>query len=79
MTINLGLTPANLMSHVIISNTDRYLLRPRMFRGLPLSEIDTRVKLLGEEVAFPVCVSPMGAQCMVHHEGEAGTAKGKSD
>ena len=41
-----------------------------------VSELDTKVSLLGEEVAFPICVSPMGQQCVVHPEGEAATARG---
>ena len=52
----------------------RYRLRPRVLRDV--SKLDTKISLLGEEVAFPICVSPMGQQCVVHPEGEAATARG---
>ena len=43
-----------------------------------VSKLDTKVSLFGEEVAFPICVSPTAMQCMAHPEGEAATARGMS-
>ena len=56
-------------------STCSYRIRPRFLRDV--SKVDISTRLLGEEVAFPVGVSPTAAQCMAHPEGEAGTAKGK--
>ena len=41
-----------------------------------VSQLDVRVKLLGEWVEFPICVAPTAMQCMAHPEGEAATARG---
>ena len=41
-----------------------------------VSKLDTKVSLFGEEVAFPICVSPTAMHCMAHPEGEAATARG---
>ena len=38
--------------------------------------IDMSVSLLGEKVAFPVGVAPMGTQRLAHDDGEVATARG---
>ena len=52
----------------------RYQVRPRHVRDT--SDHDTKLTLLGEEIDFPVCVSPSGVQCCLHWEGEKATARG---
>jgi len=42
-----------------------------------VSQLDTKVKLFGEWVDFPICVAPTAMQCMAHCDGEAATARGK--
>jgi len=37
-----------------------------------------RLQLCGEEMAFPIFVSPTALQCVAHPEGESATAKGNS-
>jgi 4-hydroxymandelate oxidase len=49
-------------------------LRPRVLRDI--SQIDTRVTLLGNEIPFPILVAPMGRQKLFNPEGEAATARG---
>ena len=41
-----------------------------------VSRIATLTNILGEEISYPVCVSPTGMQCMARHEGELATARG---
>ena len=38
--------------------------------------MDMRTHLLGEEVAFPICVAPTAMQGMAHPDGELATARG---
>ena len=52
----------------------RIPLRPHVLRDV--SEVDTRVRLLGHEVPAPVCVAPVGYQTLAHHEGEVAMARG---
>ena len=52
----------------------RYRLRPRLLRDV--SSVDMRTRLLGEEVAFPICVAPTAMQRMAHPDGELATARG---
>ena len=59
---------------VVISVSIRYRLCPRMLRGI--SEVDMSTVLLGEEVAFPVGISPTAFHCMAHTDGELATARG---
>ena len=54
--------------------TCRYHLRPRFLRDV--SHIVTATCILGQEVSFPVCVSPTAMQCMAHYQGELATARG---
>ncbi len=49
-------------------------LRPRVL--VDVSKLDTRVKLLGQELPFPILLSPTGAQGFVHPEGELAVARG---
>ena len=35
------------------------------------------VRLLGEEISFPICAAPTVGQCMLHWEGEVATARGE--
>jgi len=49
-------------------------LRPRVL--VDVSKLDTRVKLFGEELPFPILLSPAGAQGFVYPEGDLATARG---
>ena len=53
----------------------RYRLRPRMLRDV--SNVDMRTRILGEEVASPVCVAATAMQRMAHEDGELATARGE--
>ena len=54
----------------------RYRLRPRMLRDV--SAVDMRTSILGQEVAFPVCVGATAMQRMAHVDGELATARGEA-
>ena len=61
---------------IIIETTCyRYRLRPRMLRDV--SNVDMRTRILGQEVAFPVCVAATAMQRMAHEDGELATARGE--
>src|SRR5262249_49364389 len=49
-------------------------LRPRVL--VDVSILDTRIRLFGEELAFPILLSPTGAQNFVHPDGELAVARG---
>jgi len=51
----------------------RLRIRPRMLQGI--EEVNTKTTILGEEIAFPVCVAPTAFQCMAHADGEKGTVR----
>ncbi len=53
---------------------DRIALRPRVL--VDVSKIDTRVKLLGEELPHPILLAPAASHRIVHREGEPATARG---
>lgn len=53
---------------------DRIRLRPRIL--MDVSRLDTRVTLLGHELAFPILLAPTAYHKMIHPEGEIATAKG---
>ncbi len=53
---------------------DRIRLRPRVL--VDVSRIDTSMRLLGEVLAFPILLAPVGAQCFVHPEGDLESARG---
>ncbi len=49
-------------------------LSPRVL--VDVSTLDTRVKLLGRELAFPILLAPTAYQQLSHPEGERATARG---
>lgn len=49
-------------------------LRPNVL--VDVSQLDTRVTLLGQEMAFPIVLAPIGNHQRVHPEGELATARG---
>jgi 4-hydroxymandelate oxidase len=53
---------------------DRIRLRPRIL--VDVSQIDTRVKLFGHELPFPILLAPTAYHKLAHPEGEIATAKG---
>jgi isopentenyl diphosphate isomerase/L-lactate dehydrogenase-like FMN-dependent dehydrogenase len=53
---------------------DRLRLRPRVL--VDVSTIDTRVRLLGLELAHPILLAPAADHRMVHPDGELATARG---
>lgn len=53
---------------------DRLRLDPRVL--VDVSRLDTRVTLLGRELAFPILIAPTAYHRMVHAEGEQATARG---
>ena len=52
----------------------RVRLRPRAL--VDVSNIDTRVTLLGREHAFPIVLAPTGYTAVFHADGERGVARG---
>lgn len=54
---------------------DRWVIRPRMLRGIADDGFDLSIEILGTTVAFPVLVAPCAYQRMAHPEGEAATAR----
>lgn len=52
---------------------NRLRMRPRIMRDV--SSLDMRTTILGDEVAFPICLSPTAMQQMAHPEGEKATAR----
>lgn len=53
---------------------DRIAVRPRVL--VDVSKIDTRVKLLGEDLPHPILLAPAASHRIVHKEGELATARG---
>ena len=56
---------------------DRIRLRPRVLRDV--SAVDTRVALLGRELAFPILLAPTAYHRVLHPEGELATARGAAE
>jgi 4-hydroxymandelate oxidase len=54
----------------------RLRLRPHVLRDV--SQLDTRVTLLGQEHAFPILLAPTSSHKLLHPEGEVATARGAS-
>lgn len=52
----------------------RIHFRPRMLRDV--SVMDTRTKLLGTEISFPVGIAPTGFHQLAWPDGEKSTARG---
>lgn len=55
---------------------DGIRLNPRVL--VDVSQIDTRLSLLGQDLAFPILLAPTAYHRMVHPEGEIETARGAS-
>ncbi len=53
---------------------DRIALRPRVL--VDVSKLDTRLKLLGEELPHPILLGPAASHRIAHPEGEIATARG---
>jgi 4-hydroxymandelate oxidase len=53
---------------------DRLRLKPRVL--VDVSQIDTRVKLLGLDLPHPILLAPVAYQKLFHKEGELATARG---
>jgi 4-hydroxymandelate oxidase len=51
----------------------RWRLLPRMMRGI--AAVDPRTTVLGQEIAMPVLLAPVGMQRLVHAEGERASAR----
>jgi 4-hydroxymandelate oxidase len=49
-------------------------LRPRVL--VDVSELDTRLRLFGQELPFPILLAPTGAQGLIHPEGDLEVAAG---
>ncbi|HLK22717.1 MAG TPA: alpha-hydroxy acid oxidase [Bryobacteraceae bacterium] len=52
----------------------RIRLRPRVL--VDVSQLDTRITLFGQELPFPILLSPTGAQGFVYPDGDLETARG---
>ena len=50
---------------------------PRMLQGVEDRDLTTEV--LGQEISYPLMVTPLGVQTLVHEEGELATARAASD
>jgi 4-hydroxymandelate oxidase len=53
---------------------DRVRLRPRVL--VDTSQVDTRLTLFGQSLAFPILVAPTALHRLVHPDGEVATARG---
>jgi hypothetical protein len=53
---------------------DRIRLNPHVLRDT--SNLNTRIKVLGQELPFPIMVSPTALHQLAHPEGELATARG---
>ena len=53
---------------------DRIRLKPRIL--VDVSRLDTRVKLFGQEMPFPILLAPTGGQRLIHPEGELAAVRG---
>lgn len=49
-------------------------LKPRIL--VDVSKVDTRIKLFGQEMPFPIILAPVGAQGLIVPEGDAVAARG---
>ena len=56
---------------------EKIRLNPRAL--VDVSKLDTRVKLFGQELPFPILLAPTGAQKFVHPEGELAAVRGAAD
>ena len=53
---------------------DHIRLKPRIL--VDVSKLDTRVKLFGEELPFPILLAPTGGQGFIYPEGDLAAARG---
>jgi 4-hydroxymandelate oxidase len=53
---------------------DRWILRPRVLRGLA-EPPDLRIELLGRELAFPVLIAPWAFRHLAHADGDVAMAR----
>jgi 4-hydroxymandelate oxidase len=51
----------------------QYALRPRVL--VDVSDVDSRVRLFGDDVAYPVLLAPTAFQRLAHRDGELATAR----
>jgi len=51
----------------------RLRIRPRMLQGI--EEINTSTTILGEQISFPVGISPTALHCLAHIDGEKATVR----
>jgi 4-hydroxymandelate oxidase len=56
---------------------ERLQLHPHVL--VDVSKLDTRVKLFGQELAFPILLAPTAYHRLVHPQGELGTVQGAGD
>jgi 4-hydroxymandelate oxidase len=54
---------------------DRWILRPRMLRGIRSEDLDLTTELFGTRVSMPVLIAPWAYQSGCHPDGEAATAR----
>jgi 4-hydroxymandelate oxidase len=52
-------------------------LRPRVL--VDVSKLDTRVRLFGQDLAYPIILAPTGGQKLIHPEGELAVTRGAAD
>ncbi|MDZ7745246.1 MAG: lactate 2-monooxygenase [Halobacteriales archaeon] len=55
----------------------RWRIVPKMLRGV--ADRDLSVDILGEEHAFPLMITPLGVQGLVHEEGELASARAAAE
>ncbi len=55
----------------------RIRLRPRVL--IDVSKLDTRVRLFGQDLAYPIILAPTGGQKLIHPEGELAVTRGAAD
>ena len=55
------------------SSFSKYRIVPRVLKDV--LNLDTTVPMFGQNVSFPLCVSPAGIQAMAHPDGELATSR----
>jgi 4-hydroxymandelate oxidase len=54
---------------------ERWMIRPRMLRGIDDADLDTSIELFGTPLSMPVIIAPWAYQSGVHPDGEGGTGR----
>ncbi len=54
---------------------ERWMIRPRMLRGIGDADLDTSIELFGTPLSMPVLIAPWAYQSGVHPDGEGGTGR----